>query len=288
MKRLLIALVVAIPFIVAILAVPVVRPGAADPKVALPGGKANWVVAVGGLQTAAINRYSNWVRLGSYVFATDGTVKATWWSWSMRDRPGPAQVAAAFQAAPSGGFTGDYEYDANGELTVNWTRDAAGAPRATLTEHWDVFEPDGKLARVSSRTFDGPAGPVPLAAPNTFSNYSATVGIGYGSNAPIDPKSVGARPADGTQYTGTFVTALGGSVSRLPVGCQDVAACGRTLDHVQSMLPVVDDDGRFHGWVGVETTSHLDPQTQQPDQGYSRAVWAVLDLVAPDVGKGSR
>src|SRR5262245_56502885 len=54
---------------------------------ALPGGKANWVVAVGGLNLASANNYADWVRLGYYTFATDGTVVTNYWTWNLTEQP---------------------------------------------------------------------------------------------------------------------------------------------------------------------------------------------------------
>lgn len=53
----------------------------------LPGGKANWVVSVGHMDLASKDNYRNWVRLGYYVFNTNGTVTTSYWNWNQRDQP---------------------------------------------------------------------------------------------------------------------------------------------------------------------------------------------------------
>jgi hypothetical protein len=70
MRRLLMPLLVTllIPFLSA--------PAAA---VALPGGRANFVVAIGSLSSGSAR--DNWVRLGNYRFSTDGSVRARTYLW---------------------------------------------------------------------------------------------------------------------------------------------------------------------------------------------------------------
>lgn len=64
--------------VLAVAAGAVVTPAPAA-AVALPGGKANYVVSLGHL---ANNFRGNWVRLGTYEFSTSGTVTARIWVWS--------------------------------------------------------------------------------------------------------------------------------------------------------------------------------------------------------------
>lgn len=45
----------------------------------LPGGRANYVVSMASLSQGS---YSNWMRLGTYQFNTNGTVTARMWVWS--------------------------------------------------------------------------------------------------------------------------------------------------------------------------------------------------------------
>src|SRR5438309_1965947 len=61
--------------------VVVLQPARAPKGVAtipLPGGKANFVVAIGGLDNSRTGA-GEWVRIGYYVFSTDGTVTHTYW-----------------------------------------------------------------------------------------------------------------------------------------------------------------------------------------------------------------
>src|SRR5689334_24388308 len=107
-------------------------PAAAPP--ALPGGKANWVVSVGGLDDD--RDPANWVRLGYYVFAPDGTVVTNFWNWTESAQPQRVNTVKAdctgfvphcyvrtsegFTGNPTGGFTGTFAYDAGGHLVVTW------------------------------------------------------------------------------------------------------------------------------------------------------------------------
>jgi hypothetical protein len=353
----------------------VVPAGAA---VALPAGKANWVVAVGGLTTPNVNNYRNWVRLGYYVFNTDGTARTNWWSWNTHDEPLRVDTVAAncggdvpdcavktvagFTGAPMGGFTGTFGYPATGVIEVRWTHNANGtALSPALTERWTVT-PDlqsGKAARIASPTMF--TSPPQIPAHGVFSDYTATFGIGYGSNAPFDSETratmtqlrndsrYNARP-----YTGTFVVANGGAVRREGTGgawgfgtgtptpgdanfgnpwqlcanaqclgwnqhatgcdcdpdpatrsdadrirylaeigsgrrntewywCQCLAQgqpCYRANSHPRPLLQVIDDDGVFQGWVGVEAFTHVNTRTLVGDQDFPNAYFGVFDMVS--------
>lgn len=255
------------------------------------------------------------------------------------------QTMASFLKSPSGGFRGTYRYSADGQLDIDWTADGNGVPRPSpLTEHWNLeLMPGGKVARISSDGYHGSIGPVTV--PAGFSNYSATFGIGFGSNAPISAGNkvsiVDLRSSYGqTSFLGTFVTANSGTVARqgsgLGIGygnwlkcdgsdcvgvrqknsscaCKDSpnkdriryladiaparnnvytywceclangANCYRANNHVQSLLQIIDDDRLLQGWVGVETSTHVNTRTLQPDQQYSQGYWAILDMVTPDL-----
>jgi hypothetical protein len=328
----------------------------------LPGGKANWVVSVGGLNTAAANNFANWTRLGWYIFSTDGTVRTNWWSWNQRDEPMrvdsgvvascggdvptcAVQTMSSFLSAPSGAFEGTYRTSA-GKLDVTWTKTGTGQPLATpLTEHWLLDAvPGGKVARISSDGYHSIyKGPVDV--PTTFSDYSATFGIGYGSNAPLSAGNKASVTEIRTTYgadehLGTFVTASAGGVHREPsglrqtgfdqwrscpsgkcvgirelnTGCycdkyptrrdrirymadapparnniytywceclRQTADCYRANNHVQSLLQIIDDDRKFQGWVGVETSTHVKSDGSAPDHDLKGAYWAVLNMVTP-------
>lgn len=220
-------------------AAPVASTAAAVKAVTeLPGGKANWVVSVGGLNTAAVNNYANWTRLGWYIFGTDGTVRTSWWSWSERDEEMrvdsgvlgscggdvpicPIQTMNSFRTGPTGSFLGTYQTSA-GKLDVTWTTNGAGDPLSKpLTEHW-TLEPiaGGKVARISGQ-FHGPK--VIDTVPNTFSDYTATFGIGYGSNAPLSAGNKASitdiRAKYGQEeFVGTYVVANLDGVHREPSG----------------------------------------------------------------------
>jgi hypothetical protein len=339
--------------------------------VELPGGKANWVVSVGGLHDAADNNYANWTRLGWYIFAADGTVRTNYWSWNERDEPMrvdamtascggdiptcDVQTMATFLTGPTGAFQGTYQTSA-GKVDVTWTKDGAGKELTkALTEHW-LLEPipGGKVARISSDGYHSPvAGPV--VVPSTFSNYTASFGIGYGSNAPLSAGNKASITEIRTTYgqgsfLGTYVRASAGTVGREPAGvavnpynpapefdqwrscpsgkcvgfrekhtscpsgclpqftskdriryladapparnniytywCECLAQtkpCYKANNHVQSLLQIIDDDRKFQGWVGVETSTHVESDGSAPDHDFGAAYWAVLNMVTPDL-----
>lgn len=333
----------------------------------LPGGKANWVVSVGGLNDASVNNYANWTRLGWYIFAADGTVRTSYWSWNQRDEPMrvdamkascggdiptcDVQTMGTFLTGPTGAFQGTYQTSA-GKVDVTWTKNGAGQALADpLVEHW-LLEPipGGKVARIVSDGYHSTlAGPVTV--PTTFSDYSATFGIGYGSNAPLSAGNKASitdiRTAYGQdEHLGTYVTAYKGAVHREPAGlkvnelnsavsfanwrscpsgkcvgfrektkgcvcdkfpnikdriryladapparnniytywCECLAQgkpCYKANNHVQSLLQIIDDDRKFQGWVGVETSTHVESDGSAPDHDFGAAYWAVLNMVTP-------
>ncbi|MCK8676116.1 hypothetical protein [Streptomyces lichenis] len=342
---------------------------------ALPGGKAHWVVAVGGLDTSAKTNFRNWVRIGYYTFAPDSTVTTSFWNWNQRDQPMradtmeadcggtvprcPIRTVEGFTGAPSGGFRGSYTYASDGRLTVTWTGDEAGNPLAEpLTEHWTVEGAlaGGTAARMLSPTFYGPVltERVPVPAPGAFSSYTATFGIGYGSNAALDRESRAAMKDlvtdaryNSRTYKGAFVVAKGngdrktGVVGREqtggdwsfggpqgwrlcgsapcmgylqhPTGCDDPlnknrvrylaevgggrrnteeywcqglaqkATCYPYNSHPRPLLQVVDDAGRFQGWVGAEAFTEVDTRTNRPTGTWAAGYWGVFDMVSADL-----
>jgi hypothetical protein len=350
----------------------------AQGAVALPGGKANWVVAVGGLNLARANDFRDWVRLGYYVFATDGTVEHNYWSWNRRDEPVRVDTVLAdcfgdvpdcsvksvsgFTGSPTGGFRGTFTTLADGRLQVRWTHNTSGAALATpLTEFWNLDENLGKVARISSATMFDKSAEIP--APGVFSDYSATFGIGYGSNATLDGETratmsqlrnderYNARP-----YTGSFQVATGGGVQYEGTGgpwlfstgtpvsgdpnfrnawkmcanaqcigwnqhgtgcdcgngdadrdriryiaeigggrrntewywCQCLAQgrpCYQANSHPRPMLQIVDDDGVFQGWVGIEAFTHVNATTLRPDQDWDAGYFGVFDMVPPPLSR---
>lgn len=149
----------------------------------LPGGKSTFVVSQGHLKASS---QQNWVRLGNYSFAKNGTVSAGFYLWWQRQpkarqstgtKPdasctttagGKATKVRACQVLTAGGFTGGPSerrtgtYTVSGNvLTITWKI------AQTWTEQWYVrTSPDGKLARLDLKR-----------------STLATHGYGYGSNA---------------------------------------------------------------------------------------------------------
>ncbi|MEV8372589.1 hypothetical protein AB0P21_07610 [Kribbella sp. NPDC056861] len=209
----------------------------------LPGGKANWVVSVGGLNNSSVNNYANWTRLGWYIFATDGTVRTSWWSWNQLDKPMrvdamtascggnvptcAVQTMDSFLKAPTGAFEGTYQTSA-GKLEVSWTKSNSGQTfNPPLTERWNLDAiPGGKVARISSDEFHGPV-PEVLTPPANFSTYTAKFGIGYGSNAPLSAANKASITDIRTEYgqaefVGRYVVANRDTVQRQASGLRFV------------------------------------------------------------------
>jgi hypothetical protein len=330
-------------------------PGAS--AVTLPGGKPNWVVSVGGLNTPDVNNNGNWVRLGYYTFSADGAVTTNYWTWAMlsqspridtwfADCAGDVpdcyvKTVDGFLDSPMGGLIGSFDYLANGQLRITWTKNADGSVRASpLVETWNVDSEinAGTLARIRSSTFyQAPNVP----APGEFSNYSATFGIGYGSMATLSTTSKATmqllmqdaryndRSYDGANVVVThgellaqtsggrwhfsngisddpynannpwqlcasgkciawnqhmsscscgdawptkdriryFADVTGGRRNTEWFWCKCLAqgtACYKSNSHVRPLLQIVDDQGTFQGWVGVEASTAVGTKTQPP------------------------
>ncbi|MCT2585360.1 hypothetical protein [Actinophytocola gossypii] len=137
-----------------------------------PAGMHRFTVAVGGLSA---DSRTNWVRLATYSFTTDGQVFESHFHWSQRKRVQRSytgvvardcvarecnvQTANGFQAtsAPEE-LSGTYTVDGS-TLRISWTGNG--------WEEWTVSQPIDTLAKL---TFAG-------------SSFGATHGYGYGSNA---------------------------------------------------------------------------------------------------------
>jgi hypothetical protein len=237
--------------------------GPAHAAVTPPGGKTNWVVSVGGINNASVNNYKNWVRLGYYVFNPDGTAATNYWTWNAADEPArvnavtadcggdvptcSVQTVAGFTGSPMGGFTGTYSYLADGRVQVQWTHNASGAALGTpLTEWWTLTTglDDGKIARLASPTMG--SNPTVIPAPGTFSSYSATFGIGYGSNASLDDAGKATMSQlrndsryNAEKYTGDMQAGKSGAVTHQGTG---------GLWTFGSGVPIAGDPNANHPW----------------------------------------
>ncbi|MEU3601721.1 hypothetical protein ABZ714_23825 [Streptomyces sp. NPDC006798] len=56
--------------------------------------------------------------------------------------------------------------------------------------------------------------------------------------------------------------------------------CYPANSHVQPMLQVVGDSGRFYGWVGVEASPHVDTRTLQPTEFWTQYYFGIFDQVS--------
>ncbi|MFI7448525.1 hypothetical protein ACIBQX_13600 [Nonomuraea sp. NPDC049714] len=169
------------------LLIPFLSTPATAVAVALPGGKANFVVAIGSLSSGSAR--DNWVRLGNYQFSTDGSVRARtylWWQRAPVDRQSTGTkpdgscstsrlavgqtlvrtcnvlTAGGYMANPTETRTGRFAIT-DSRLHITWNTGQEWSEQWTIASH-----PDGKLARLDF-------------AFNTLANY----GYAYGSNAPL-------------------------------------------------------------------------------------------------------
>lgn len=277
----------------------------------LPLGKERFEFSVGGLLASST---TNWVRLGMYDFASDGTVSETHWHWSQSDRVTRAGTGFTASGCPTrdcqvmtaGGYqstsaektmSGTYSVSDN-TLRVTWS--------SGQWEEWTLSSmADGALAKA---TF-------------VDSNYGANYGFGYGSNAAWsdrvpastiaatdqtkfvhtywiwkttdDPSAPFIDHGDGSPFWVTSWSVCDGgqclghvisssdtqyyvAPARAPTGHRrDTLWSWRTANadnrgeycytgnsHVKPMVQIVDDNGGFHGWVGVEASLNQSAPSQ--------------------------
>ncbi|UED84151.1 hypothetical protein [Streptomyces profundus] len=276
----------------------------ANPATAeLPGGKERFAVAVGGL---AAGSTTNWVRLGTYELAADGTVTEDHWHWTQRRRETRSSTGVEAAGCPTRSCVvrTAHGYQSTGapqSLSGSYTLDA-GLLRITWDggqgwEEWRVAEAaDGALATLDFER----------------SSFGATHGFGYGSNAAWSARASAATVAAAdhaafdhdyflwkvsAENTSPHIDTGSGS----PFWMRDWSVCGsgrclagRTASatdyyvtpantatnhrrdtlwhwrtsladgrgehcytgnsHVKPMIQIIDDEGTFHGWVGVEAS----------------------------------
>jgi hypothetical protein len=228
-------------FVLAITIAPSQLATASVSALPLPGGKATYVVSQGHLEAAS---RQNWVRLGSYRFASNGTVTAALYLWWQRHpdarqrtgtvpdsscttKAGGSQsrartcevlTAGGFTGAPDESRTGTYTMSGN-VLTIRWKI------AQTWTEQWYVRpSPDGRLARLDLKH-----------------STLATHGYGYGSNAALGTRramsSVKAFPGSLRQDLTSWASGKLVTSGDQPFGHSAFRACATTTSCLTYLQP---------------------------------------------------
>ncbi|SDL38932.1 hypothetical protein [Nonomuraea jiangxiensis] len=228
-------------FLLAIALLPASPATAAVSAAALPGGKSTYVISQGHLKAAS---QQNWVRLGTYRFATGGTVTSSLFLWWQRHpqarqrtgtkpdssctttaggkqtRPRACEIltAGGFTGAPDESRTGTYTLAGN-VLTIRWNIAQA------WTEQWYVEpSPDGKLARLDLKQ-----------------STLATHGYGYGSNAAVSTRramsSVKAFPGSLRQDLTSWANGKIVNAADDPFGLSAFRACTGTTSCLTYLQP---------------------------------------------------
>jgi hypothetical protein len=274
----------------------------------LPLGKRHFAIAVGGLRVDSVQ---NWVRLGLYDFAEDGTVTERHWHWSQRKRV--VRSYTGFQA--SGCPSRDCEVQTGGGYESSTAPESLAG---TYTVEGDRLRITWNGGLWEEWTLSERAGGALAAVEHVDNNFGMTYGFGYGSNAGWDARVSAEQIAaidhetlvhryhlwktsevsedpyidegDGDPPWVTDWTECGGGecLGAVTDGGTDppspsehyVAPASAPADHrrdaywhwrrshaddqgrycyngnshVKPMLQIVDDNGAFHGWVGVEAS----------------------------------
>ncbi|NUW36013.1 hypothetical protein HTZ77_32025 [Nonomuraea sp. SMC257] len=234
-------------FLLAVTLLPAGPATAATPATAavsaasLPGGRTTFVVSQGFLKASS---QQNWVRLGTYRFAANGTVSAAMYLWWQRHpqarqrtgtvpdpscttRAGGRQsrartcevlTAGGFTGAPGESRTGTYTV-AGDVLTIRWNI------AQTWTEQWYVrTSSDGKLARLDLKR-----------------STLATNGYGYGSNAATSTRramsSVRAFPGSLRQDLTSWASGKLVTSGNQPFGHSAFRACAATTSCLTYLQP---------------------------------------------------
>lgn len=221
-------------------------------QAASPLGMERFVVSVG---KASSGSRANWVRLGSYSFhATDNTVTETHWHWtqSRRESRSSTGVRAAHCVARD-----CVVRTAHGFQSSSAPRSLSGTYTVTGSvvriswagngwEEWNLSEPvAGKSGSPFwMRTWDPCDSARCLGGLNTSSQTSYYLAM-------ASTTSTGRRDT------------LEHWRHSLADGRDEHCYTGNS--HVKPMLQIIDSDGGFHGWVGVEASLN---QTV-PSQGTS-------------------
>ncbi|WP_433467840.1 hypothetical protein [Spirillospora sp. CA-128828] len=315
----------AVLFAAALLVVSLASPtGARD--AGPPLGKTNFAIALGGLDAAS---RTNWVRLGMYTFAPDGSVSEKHWSWSQAVRAARASTgnpavdcagractvltAAGWQSsAAARTMTGTYGLRGD-ELHIAWDGghmedwkltslaggDLAGVELAANDLGATHGFGNGSNAPWNSRV---PASTIAAADHGTFVHryYLWKAGrIDHGDGSPFwvthwnlcaDHRCLGAQThtVDDPVHTAYYISPAGTSSGHrrdtLWHWHTDLADARHELcytgnSHVKPMIQIVDDEGRFHGWVGVEAS--LNQTTATGADGDHIGVFRILGLGGP-------
>lgn len=273
--------------------------------VALPLGKANFTIAVGGLRASSTE---NWVRLGQYTFTTNGTVSERHWHWSQRVRVVRSYTAYTAancadrdcRVATAGGYestgaaktlTGSYTVSGstlrvtwNGGQWEEWTLTAkAGGALANVELRGSNFGATHGFGNGSNGAW-GARKPLSAIAATDWSRYVHRYYLWKTSEVSADPyidtgdgqpfwlrdwnvctggQCIAGETGTPGSYSATeYYIAPASSPAtdrrdtlwgwRLRHAIDRGERCYTGNSHVKPMLQVVDDNGVFHGWVGVE------------------------------------
>ncbi|MBB5079201.1 hypothetical protein [Nonomuraea endophytica] len=216
-------------------------PAQPAPAAALPGGKSTYVVSQGHLKASSRD---NWVRLGSYRFAANGTVTSSlylWWQRHPEARQATGMTPDAgcstkaggkgtrvrtCRVLTAGGFTGAPDETRTGTYTVSGNVVSIRWKIAqTWTEQWYVRpSPDGKLARLDLK-----------------SSSLATHGYAYGSNAALGTRramsSVKAYPGTLRQDLTSWAGGRLVPSNNQPFGHKAFSACKTTTSCLTYLQP---------------------------------------------------
>ncbi|WP_394844193.1 hypothetical protein LZC95_44965 [Pendulispora brunnea] len=272
---------------------------------ALPLGKTNFTMAIGGLRTSS---RTNWVRLGMYTFSADGKVSERHWHWSQSERVNRTYtgfvangcVARACNVQTANGYdsTGASEtlsgtFSVNGtKLHIAWSGgqwedwtlgSLAGGALANVELAGNNFGATHGYGNGSNAAWSARKSAATIAGVDhtqmvhrfdlwKTNDTSSTPFIDHGDGAPFwvtgwskcsGGSCLGARTGSATTGTEYYVAPANSPTGhrrdtlwhwRIQLADARGETCYTGNSHVKPLLQVVDDNGVFHGWVGVEAS----------------------------------
>jgi hypothetical protein len=265
-----------------------------------PGGRGNFVTAV-----MSDNGTSSWVRLAQYSFRADGTIRQDFWFWDQNTMTGwentgittsgceyscSVRTAERFEDSNSTypkTLFGSYTVSASA-VSVTWSSGSSEswsltnqstASRLALTSStygathgwsWGSTRGFSSYATIAemeahSGTYTGP-----FQQNNWGSSASGTTSLNLAGFSMCNGSCLNQTTATTKSYLAGPNNSRKTFYNRQRFDVDPSNCIGSGGGHLNPLLQIIDDDGMFRGWVGVEASLY----SEQPGS----AIVAIYDL----------
>lgn len=255
-----------------------------DAAAVLPGDRGNYVTAV-----MMDSGQSSWVRLAQYSFRDDGSIRQDFWFWDQGTMTGWAPTGLTTNGCTSicSVRTAERFQDGNGTYprTLFGTYSAVGAVVSitwsggstetwTLTSYklasrlelansnygathgwsWGSTEGFSSYSTISEIRLRGGSYSGPFQQNNWGSSTSGTTSLGVNGFGLCNNNTLSQT----TSTTKLYLAGLNNSrqtyYNRQRFDVDQAACIGSGGGHLNQFLQIIDDQGLFRGWVGVEAS----------------------------------